>query len=159
MHADSLRLTLEGDEGGEWIALSGPHAQVHEALARLGPIARALGTPAPAPRDPTARARASLAALREELAGSALEVPPVDAGWSAPIKLPPGAPDEAWAQRLRERGLLAAPGSSLGFPDEERWLVLDLLADPEQVRLAARALRAQDREPILAGSAERSGSG
>lgn len=138
MH-DSLRLTLEGDERGEWIALSGPPAQVHEALARLAPIARALG--APTPLDPTARARASLTALREELAGSELEVPRVDAGWSAPIKLPPDAPDEAWAQRLRERGLLAAPGSSLGFPDDERWLVLGLLADPEQVRLAARVLR------------------
>ena len=141
IEATSLRLTLDGDEAGEWIAVSGPHAQVHEALARLAPIARALGVPAPTTLDPIARARASLTALREELAGSALEVPPVDAGWNAPIKLPPGAPDEEWAQRLREHGLIAAPGSSLAFPDEERWLVLGLLADPEQVRLAARALR------------------
>lgn len=141
--AQTLRLTLDGDEArGEWIALTGPDAQVHEALARLAPIAAALGAARAEPElDRSGRARASLTALREELAGSALEVPAVDAGWHAPIKLPPDASDERWAHRLRERGLEASPGSSLGFPDDERWLVLDLRATPEQVRLAARVLR------------------
>ena len=48
--ATSLRLTLDGDEGGEWLAVSGPHAQVHEALARWGRGARGPRGPARAVR-------------------------------------------------------------------------------------------------------------
>jgi hypothetical protein len=142
--ARSLRLTLDGVAGTEWIAVSGPDAGVHEALARLAPIARALGGDRALPCATvatTARARASLFALREELAGSALEGPAIDAGWHAPVRLPPGEPDDRWALRLLERGFLTSPGSDLGFPDEEPWLVLSLLADPARLRLAARALR------------------
>lgn len=137
--AQSLRLTLDALDGAEHIAVAGPDAQVHEALARLVAIARALG--APEVDFDAHRARASLAALREALEGSGLEVPAVDAGWHAAVRLPPGEADARWVERLRERGVSASAGSSLGFPDEESWLVLSLRAEPEQLRLAARALR------------------
>lgn len=149
----ALRLTIDIGR----IAVSGPEGEVAAAVERLIAIEEALGSarssllPSPPrvaseePR-PDRMARASLHALRQALEGSEIEVPRVDAGWHAAVRLPPGETDEGWALGLLERGVLACPGSRLGFPEEAAWLVLGLLAEPEALRDAGVALRELERE-------------
>ncbi len=107
-----------------WIVVAGAPARVAEALARLELIADtylSVGAPvqhaaAPLLRGPTqaaiaARARANLAALRAAVAGTAVEVPRVEGGWYALLRLPAVRDDDAWALRfLQDAGVLVHPG-------------------------------------------------
>lgn len=152
---DTLQLAIDAPAaaGIAWITVTGPDAEVREALARLDAIGAAFGAPPPdaalaAYRESArldaslaSRARQSLAALRQVLAGSAVELPRVDAGLCAPVLLPPDHDDLAAAMRLLDEGILTTPGSALGFPDGEPWLVLSLLAEPDVLGRAGAVLR------------------
>lgn len=107
-----------------WIVVAGAPARVAQALERLELIADTyLSVSAPVQHaaaallgGPTqaaiaARVRANLAALRAAVAGTAVEVPRVEGGWYALLRLPAVRDDEAWALRfLREAGVLVQPG-------------------------------------------------
>jgi aspartate/methionine/tyrosine aminotransferase len=129
-----------------WIAVSGPEALVAAALARLELICDAhlsVATPvqlalprlfalgAQLRERIAARLAANQRALADALRGSAVSLLPVEAGWSAILRLPAVRGDEAWALALLEHdGVLVQPGY---FFDLElpACAVVSLLTPPE----------------------------
>src|SRR5690606_3756892 len=109
---ESLTLAIGALEGAgladaplAWIAFAGPDDAVADALDRMhglvealdavsAPVADALPELlAAAPREAiAARCARNLAALR----AVGLEVPAVDGGWSACVRMPGGRTDDAW---------------------------------------------------------------
>jgi aspartate/methionine/tyrosine aminotransferase len=140
-----------------WICVSGPDAQVQEALSRLELIADSflsVSTPVqlalPAILDAhheltdaiRARLRVNLAQLRRQLAGSAATVLHVEGGWYAIVRLPALLDDEGWALRLLERhDVLVQPGYFYDLAAGP-FVVISLLT-PEPV-LAPGAARLHD---------------
>jgi alanine-synthesizing transaminase len=131
-----------------WIAVSGPEADVRQALARLEFIADAylsVGTPvqAAAPallglgtrvREQIAGRIAANAAALDALPASArsAKVLPRDGGWYAVIELPAGMEDEAFALGLLQtERVLVQPGYFFDY-DDAQTAVVSLLA-PEDV--------------------------
>lgn len=133
----ALQLWLDAAPEGERLHVTGPRAD--EAIARLEAMDAVFG-PTPAPAERHLAARASLEALREALRDSPLEVVASDPSLAAPVRLPAGESEERWALDLLAHGVLVTPGSRLGFPDDEAWLVLGLHVEPGTMREAARAL-------------------
>lgn len=122
-----------------WIAVAGPDDARVALLERLREIAAAHDAVPPAitsavpellagaasPRSAIAeRCARNLAALR----AAGLEVPAIDGGWSACVRLPGGRDDVAGARQIREAGVRVDPGSDYGFDPDEGWIVVSLLA-------------------------------
>ncbi len=138
-----------------WIAMSGPESLVEEAADRLELIFDtylSVSTPvqvaAPALLDATIpvreqirdRVRHNYHALRELTADShvGVDVLAADGGWSAVLRVPATASEEALALDLVIRdGIVVHPGFFFDFP-HEAFLVISLLPEPE---LFARGVR------------------
>jgi aspartate/methionine/tyrosine aminotransferase len=134
-----------------WTAISGPTAEVDDAAARLEVIAdtylsvstpvqratpRLLDIGQRMARQIGLRIRLNYDTLRAEAARCAsCDVPPVEGGWSAVVRVPATRSDEEWAMALLDRGVLVHPGYLFDF-DREGFLVLSLLVDPERFRIA-----------------------
>lgn len=138
-----------------WMALSGPDDRVDPLLTRLERIADAflsVGTPVQhalpdllaggrVTREAiTARTRENLSLIRTALAGSAADVPRVEGGWFACIRVPSTRSDEAWSLALLDRGVLVSPGYLFDFP-EGAWLVVSLLTPTPELREAMVTVR------------------
>ncbi len=137
-----------------WIQVSGPQKQ--EALAALEiisdtflsvstPVQHALPEILPIGKRICAEIRKrlveNLETLRSELAPvPALELFPVEGGWSAVIRAPRLDSDEDLALALlNERGVLVHPGYFFDFPSEG-FFVVSLLSRPETFREGTRAM-------------------
>ena len=129
-----------------WIAVDGPEALVHDAIARIELVsdtylsvstpvqvaAPALITAGEAIRAQIqARIRANYAALGQAAAAyPSVDVLPAEGGWCAVLRVP-----STWSEEdlvidlLRERGVLVHPGFFFDFP-YEAFLVLSLLPEP-----------------------------
>ena len=131
-----------------WLTAFGPPAECREALRRLEVIADTfLSMNAPAQHalpgwlagrgamqgQILARVRANLQALGD----AGLEVLPVEAGWSAVVRMP-GWADSAEAL-VREAGVVVHPGSFFGMAG--RFVVLSLLGEPLRFRQGAAKLK------------------
>ena len=141
-----------------WILVCGPEPLRSQAQARLELIADtflSVGTPVQlaAPEllshrpqlfaGISARLAASLATLKEVLAGSAVSVLPVEGGWYAVLRLPRLLSEEEWLLRLlTEDHLLVHPGYFFDFPDEA-YLIVSLLTAPTDLAEGARLLLAR----------------
>jgi alanine-synthesizing transaminase len=130
-----------------WIAVSGPEADVREALTRLEFIADAylsVGTPvqqaAPALLALGAQVRDQIAERidrNEQTIGAAVEsvrgarLFPRDGGWYAVIGLPEGWEDEAFALRLLiEERVIVQPGYFFDYEDAQT-AVVSLITPPD----------------------------
>jgi aspartate/methionine/tyrosine aminotransferase len=127
-----------------WIRVSGPAAAKREALAALELIADnflSVSTPvqvalpdllriAPQIHDAIAsRIRRNLDRLRS-VAIPAVQVLPVEGGWSAVLRIPSTESDEDFALRLIEQhGVAVHPGYFFDFATEG-YIVLSLLTEP-----------------------------
>ncbi len=134
-----------------WSGIAGPAVLVDEAIARLEVIAdtylsvstlvqratpRLLGLGQHLARQIGHHVRLNYETLRAEAARCApCDVPPVEGGWSAVVRVPATRSDEEWAMALLERGVLVHPGYLFDF-DQDGFLVVSLLVDPEQFRVA-----------------------
>jgi aspartate/methionine/tyrosine aminotransferase len=129
-----------------WIAASGPHADVHEALSRLAVIADtylSVSTPVQLAaarlieagrgirRAIQARIGGNLDALVRVLDGHpALGLLMPEGGWSAVIRVPALVPEEALVvQILEETSVRVHPGYFFDFP-REAFVVVSLLPPP-----------------------------
>jgi hypothetical protein len=129
-----------------WTAVDGPSVLVQDALRRLEVIGDAylsVGTPVqralPALLEATsgiraaihARARANLARLRAALSVvPACDVPRVEGGWSAVVRVPSIVAEEDLALHLLDaHGVVVHPGFFFDFPSGS-YLVVSLLAEP-----------------------------
>jgi alanine-synthesizing transaminase len=137
-----------------WIAVDGPADLVAEALERLELICDtylSVSTPvqvaaadlicagAEARRQALERIRANYAALRVHAAAHpAVEVPNVDAGWSAVLRIPARGSEEDVVLRLvEEDGVIVHPGFFFDFP-HEAFLVVSLLPPVDEFREGLR---------------------
>jgi alanine-synthesizing transaminase len=125
-----------------WIAVGGEDANVSAALDRLEIIADtflSVGTPVQlgasalletrgrAERSIRNRARTNLERLRLAIAGSAVSVLDVEAGWYATMRLPRTKTEEAWTVGFVEQdGVYVHPGHFFDF-EEEAYVVASLL--------------------------------
>ena len=145
LHDDVLTFTLGGLSKSAglphfklaWIRVSGPgKREALEALELIADNFLSVATPvqvalpellriAPHIREAiSARTRANLATLRTANMPAA-QVLPVEGGWSAVIRVPRVMPDEEFALKLLDRGVLVQPGYFFDFP--EGYLVVSLL--------------------------------
>jgi alanine-synthesizing transaminase len=88
-----------------------------------------------------ARVRNNLAALQAAVAATAISLVPVEAGWSAILRLPSIQSDEAWAlELLRSDGVLVQPGYffELELPAS---VVVSLLPPPDTFADGIQRLR------------------
>lgn len=155
VRAKSLSFTLGGLSKSRglpqlklaWIVVSGPDAEVGEALVRLELIADtylSVGTPVQlALPEILERGRpvrdAILARCRENLAAAsgiardhpAVEVLPPAGGWSVVVRFPRVIPEETLVLGLLDEGVAVFPGYFFDFP-QEGYLVASLLP-PHQV--------------------------
>ena len=134
-----------------WIAAFGPPNALVSALGRLDVVADTfLSMNAPVQcalpiwlegrskiqRQILARVHRNLVDLDLELSGSSVTRLEVEGGWYAVLRVPAICRDEDLAVRLiRDFGVEVHPGYFFGFPDSG-WLVLSLLADPDQATAA-----------------------
>jgi aspartate/methionine/tyrosine aminotransferase len=138
-----------------WMALSGPRDLRDEARARLEivsdtylsvstPVQHAapevLARAAELRRPILERVAGTLAALRAEVEGTAATVLDLEGGWSAVLRVPATRPEEEWVMSLLEEdGVLVHPGYFFDF-DEEAYLMVSLLAPPEDFARAVDRL-------------------
>jgi aspartate/methionine/tyrosine aminotransferase len=134
-----------------WTGITGPPSDVADAIARLEVIAdtylsvstmvqratpRLLELGQRVARQIGQRIRLNYDTLRAEAARCAsCDVPPVDGGWSAVVRVPATRSDEDWALLLLEQGVLVHPGYLFDF-DRDGFLVVSLLVEPERFRIA-----------------------
>jgi aspartate/methionine/tyrosine aminotransferase len=127
-----------------WIIVTGPAAEVREAMARLEVIADtylSAGTPVQnaleswmAHADAMAgeirsRTRENLKTLKAAQTGDLKWIPP-QGGWSAVLALPDAFNDEDWAMTLAEKaGVIVHPGYLYDF-EEGAYAVVSLLTPP-----------------------------
>jgi alanine-synthesizing transaminase len=142
-----------------WMRVSGPRKQ--EAIAALELIADnflSVATPvqvalpellelAPSIRKNISnRTRANLATLRGAFS-SAVQVLPVEGGWSAVLRVPRVRSDDELALLLLERGVVVQPGYFFDFADDG-YLVVSLLTREEVFAEGVRRIeRALDPRP------------
>jgi aspartate/methionine/tyrosine aminotransferase len=138
-----------------WAGISGPPADVADALARLEIIAdtylsvstlvqratpRLLEIGREVARQIGDRIRLNYATLRTEAARCAsCDVPRVDGGWSAVVRVPATRQDEDWALALLDRGVLVHPGYLFDF-HRDGFLVVSLIVEPDRFRVAIARL-------------------
>lgn len=137
-----------------WIRVEGEKEPVAEALRRLSILADAylsVGTPVQVAAGAllaggetfraAARARLSvnLRTLREATAGTLVDVPPIDGGWYACLRVPATKTDEHWALELLERGVVVQPGYLFDLAPGE-WLVVSLLTEDPTFRAGLHTL-------------------
>jgi alanine-synthesizing transaminase len=139
-----------------WLAASGPHAQVQEAMQRLAwmadtylsvatPVQRAL--PSLLERAPRfraelgARLRSNREALARALAGSAASVLASEGGWYAVVRLPDLAEEDAWVLALLAHKVATHPGYFYDFSERSPHLVLSLLPPLAAFARGAELLR------------------
>ena len=144
-----------------WMALGGPPPLVAAALDRLEIVADtylSVSTPvqvaAPDLLERGAALRAAItdrvllndAALRRAAAAHpSCTVLPVEAGWTAVVRVPAVVDDEALAMTLLERAdVLVHPGYFFDFA-REGFLVVSLLVEPGRVRRGRRTHVRRDR--------------
>ncbi len=91
-----------------------------------------------------ARLRDNLATLRAAASGQAWDVLPVDAGWTAVLRLPQGVArdDEAWAAAMLDAGVATSPGFLADAPPSPPLLAVSLLTPPNDWRPGVDALAA-----------------
>lgn len=146
-------------ESAAWIALAGPADLTMPLRARVEAILEAHGAPTRAVQLPSSTTRAAIRArvlrnervLRRALEGSGTDVPRIDAGLHALIRIE-GASSDVLALEILERGVLVEPGSAYHFHDRSVWLVLSLLTpEPtfdEGVARILDALRSAGRSQL-----------
>jgi aspartate/methionine/tyrosine aminotransferase len=146
----SLLLTVGALGDVTWMAVQGPAELADEAAHRVRALAStrggapdALHALAPSKlarahelRDAArAHAREALELVRAMTAGTALEVPPVEGGLFAPLRLRHATvSSDAAARVAAERGVRVRSGASLGFPDDEAWIAIALLTPLDVLR-------------------------
>lgn len=164
-HEKSLCFTLSGiskilalpQMKISWIVVSGPEKLRRDAVRRLEIIADTyLSAAAPSQHALPAwlsqtetiqaavkkRLNTNLSAAREIFAGSKARLAEPEGGWYALLEMPENRTDEEWALDLLEHaGVLAHPGYLFDF-EEEKFLVLSLLPEPEIFRKGAAKIRA-----------------
>jgi aspartate/methionine/tyrosine aminotransferase len=124
-----------------WIAVFGPDRERAEALRRLEIVADtflSMNAPAQLALPAWLGARKAiqgqiLARVREnrDRVPESLQMLPVEAGWSAVLRLPQWAGDGAIAERLvRTTGVVVHPGSFYGFAGQHS-VVISLIGRPE----------------------------
>ena len=137
-----------------WIRVEGDDGPVREALERLAILADAylsVGTPVQVAaaglltsgatfREATrARLHANLTTLRTLTRGTIVDVPPIDGGWYACLRVPATRTDEAWALELLGQGIVTQPGYLFDLAPGE-WLVLSLLTPEATFEEGVRCL-------------------
>jgi alanine-synthesizing transaminase len=138
-----------------WIALSGDPSAVSGARDRIAliadtflsvatPVQLALADLFEHTRSSCdairARTRRNLEVLRAAARGGAIEVPRVEGGWYAPIRLRDARADATWALDLLERGIAIQPGDFYEFSDRESWLVSSLLTPESEYERGIEAI-------------------
>ena len=139
-----------------WAVVSGPDALVQAAMARLEIVAdtylsvstpvqcaarRLIGAGREIRRQITARLASNLQTLRHVVAGEPLlTLLEPEGGWSAVLRLPASRSETEWIMRLiSEMSVVAHPGYFFDF-DEEAFLVLSLLPEPDVLAEGARRI-------------------
>jgi hypothetical protein len=138
-----------------WTGISGPPPEVADALARLEIIAdtylsvstlvqratpRLLEIGRGIARQIGERIRLNYGTLRAEAARCAsCDVPRVDGGWSAVVRVPATRQDEDWALALLDHGVLVHPGYLFDF-HRDGFLVVSLIVEPDRFRAAIARL-------------------
>jgi hypothetical protein len=127
-----------------WVAALGPGLDIAEILPRAeqvadatlsvsGPVQLALPTllsAAEPMRDKVvARLRYNLVGLRKAVKGRAVDMPRVEGGWTALLRLPEILDDDEWALRLLEAGVLVQPGFVYDMPSRPPWIAVSLLTE------------------------------
>lgn len=141
-----------------WIGVSGPPADVEDAMQRLTwmadtylatntPVQRALPqllAQAETFRVPLLeRLRQNRAALEAALRGSAASLLASEGGWYAIVRLPDLAGEEDWVLGLLTRGVSTHPGYFYDFTERAPHLVLSLIVPPQAFERAACTLRSE----------------
>jgi alanine-synthesizing transaminase len=149
-----------------WIGVSGPPAQVEDAMQRLTwmadtylatntPVQRALPrllTQAEAFRVPLQeRLLQNRAALAAALEGSAASLLASEGGWYAIVRLPDLAEEEDWVLGLLTKGVSTHPGYFYDFTERAPHLVLSLIVPPQAFARGAEILRAEIDRRVGAG--------
>jgi alanine-synthesizing transaminase len=127
-----------------WVVALGPARDVSALLARAehvadatlsvgGPVQRALPrilSAAEVMRERIlSRLHYGLVTLRKLAPHRAIDVPPVEGGWTALLRLPQTADDDAWAAALLASGVLTQPGFLFDLPARPPWLAVSLLSE------------------------------
>lgn len=129
-----------------WVAALGPAGELAPLLARAehvadatlsvaGPVQQALPrllSAAEVLRERVlSRLHFNLVTLRKLAEGRPVDVPIVEGGWSALLRLPQTADDEAWALAALAGGVLVQPGFLFDLPSSPPWLAVSLLCERE----------------------------
>ena len=135
-----------------WIAAAGPAKPLSEALSRLEVIADtflSMSTPAQIALPAWLASRHAIQPqIKERInlnlallkACPAIEVFPVEAGWSAIVRLSGMSPGPSLAEELvREASVITHPGSFYGIPEQNR-LVVSLLTPTKTLTAALHSL-------------------
>jgi aspartate/methionine/tyrosine aminotransferase len=149
-----------------WIVATGPEAAA--ALDRLEVIADtflSMNAPVQCAMPAWIEGRASIQGqIRERVVANLAELDrqlrgqqeirrlEVEGGWYATLRIPALAPDEQTVLALLERGVWVHPGYFFGMP-ASGWLVVSLLAPPDEFKWGASILLAQLGEHRSGGGA------
>lgn len=130
-----------------WVVAHGPARDVAPLLRRAehvadatlsvsGPIQRALPrmlSAAEVMRERVlSRLHYGLVTLRKLAEGRPVDVPRVEGGWTALVRLPQTADDEAWAIAALVGGVLVQPGFLYDMPSRPPWIAISLLGERAQ---------------------------
>lgn len=129
--------------GEHWLAVAGPADRAEPVLTRLERIAGSFfASPAAAAPVTTASPRAveNIALIRRALAGSRCEVPQVDGGLCACVRLPHTRTADEWTRSLDARGVTVESGARYDF-HEGAWIVLSLDVDTDVLARGLAVLR------------------
>ncbi len=144
-----------------WIVTGGPQSWAEPAIERLELIADTYLSVATPPqvaldkwfrsahvfRDAVVRRlRRNLRSLGQMFADSAVNVLPVEGGWSAVLRLPRTLPEEEWAARfLQDDNVIVYPGYFFDFASEA-YAVVSLLSPADRLRKGSARIRARVSE-------------
>ena len=139
-----------------WIIVSGPKDLKNQAIEKLEIISDTyLSASAPAQnalpqwlestekiqKEILQRLQTNLGTARTELAKTPSKFITPEGGWYGLLEMPGTRTDEEWAMRLLEKTqVLAHPGYLFDF-EQEKYLVLSLLAPPEIFKAGAEKIR------------------
>lgn len=129
--------------GERWLAVAGPPDRAEPLLARLERVA---GSFFVGERGvvhawtASAHADENLALIRRALAGTRCEVPDVEGGERACVRMPHERTSDAWAEALDGHGVTVESGAAYDF-HEGAWIVLSLATEPSVLARGLAILR------------------